>query len=327
MTRCAIGSPTSADSHYVLGSAMGPHPYPTIVRDFQRVIGDEAAAQIDERRRPAAGRRRPPAWAAGRMPLACSVGSSANQASDWSRSRPPAKASRPATTPRRWGRQHGHHPRRSYDAPAGPRRPGDGGALDLRRARLPGRWSAAFCAGLPRAGWSWPPRPTRRRSAAMRTPCTYRGHPAGARTVARASRPCRAYRRLRLVRSCCWDCPAAATRTSATWRSRHDARHGRLSANSGQAFASAREQGRLAFMPVRRRRLPGRCRRQRRSPWPPSTPVPTCSRSACPTPIRWRTASPCSARARPRWPMARTLTGRLSWSSGSPARGRTNRCW
>jgi tryptophan synthase beta chain len=34
------------DSHYVLGSAMGPHPYPTIVRDFQRVIGDEAAAQV-----------------------------------------------------------------------------------------------------------------------------------------------------------------------------------------------------------------------------------------------------------------------------------------
>jgi tryptophan synthase beta chain len=36
------------DSHYVLGSAMGPHPYPTIVRDFQRVIGDEAAAQVRE---------------------------------------------------------------------------------------------------------------------------------------------------------------------------------------------------------------------------------------------------------------------------------------
>ncbi|MDP8905229.1 MAG: pyridoxal-phosphate dependent enzyme, partial [Chloroflexota bacterium] len=35
-----------ADTHYVLGSAMGPHPYPTIVRDLQRVIGDEAAAQI-----------------------------------------------------------------------------------------------------------------------------------------------------------------------------------------------------------------------------------------------------------------------------------------
>jgi tryptophan synthase beta chain len=35
-------------THYVLGSAMGPHPYPTIVRDFQRRIGDEAAAQLQQ---------------------------------------------------------------------------------------------------------------------------------------------------------------------------------------------------------------------------------------------------------------------------------------
>jgi tryptophan synthase beta subunit len=33
-------------THYVLGSAMGPHPYPTIVRDLQRRIGDEASAQL-----------------------------------------------------------------------------------------------------------------------------------------------------------------------------------------------------------------------------------------------------------------------------------------
>ncbi|HEX3265446.1 MAG TPA: tryptophan synthase subunit beta [Candidatus Limnocylindrales bacterium] len=33
-------------THYVLGSAMGPHPYPTIVRDLQRRIGDEAAVQV-----------------------------------------------------------------------------------------------------------------------------------------------------------------------------------------------------------------------------------------------------------------------------------------
>ena len=33
-------------THYVLGSAMGPHPYPTIVRDLQRRIGDESAAQL-----------------------------------------------------------------------------------------------------------------------------------------------------------------------------------------------------------------------------------------------------------------------------------------
>jgi tryptophan synthase beta chain len=34
------------DTHYVLGSVMGPHPFPTIVRDFQSVIGREAREQI-----------------------------------------------------------------------------------------------------------------------------------------------------------------------------------------------------------------------------------------------------------------------------------------
>ncbi|MCB9076324.1 MAG: tryptophan synthase subunit beta [Anaerolineaceae bacterium] len=35
-------------THYLLGSALGPHPYPTIVRDFQRIIGVEARTQIQE---------------------------------------------------------------------------------------------------------------------------------------------------------------------------------------------------------------------------------------------------------------------------------------
>ncbi|HEX8993459.1 MAG TPA: tryptophan synthase subunit beta [Anaerolineales bacterium] len=34
------------DTHYLLGSALGPHPYPTIVREFQSVIGREARAQM-----------------------------------------------------------------------------------------------------------------------------------------------------------------------------------------------------------------------------------------------------------------------------------------
>lgn len=34
------------DTYYLLGSALGPHPYPTMVRDFQAVIGREARAQI-----------------------------------------------------------------------------------------------------------------------------------------------------------------------------------------------------------------------------------------------------------------------------------------
>jgi tryptophan synthase beta chain len=36
---------TVESTHYCLGSVMGPHPYPWMVREFQRVIGDEARAQ------------------------------------------------------------------------------------------------------------------------------------------------------------------------------------------------------------------------------------------------------------------------------------------
>ncbi len=46
-----------ADTHYLLGSALGPHPYPSMVREFQSVIGREARAQILED--------------AGRLPDAC----------------------------------------------------------------------------------------------------------------------------------------------------------------------------------------------------------------------------------------------------------------
>ncbi|NOX62698.1 MAG: tryptophan synthase subunit beta, partial [Chloroflexi bacterium] len=35
-------------THYLLGSALGPHPYPMMVRDFQRVIGEEAREQMLE---------------------------------------------------------------------------------------------------------------------------------------------------------------------------------------------------------------------------------------------------------------------------------------
>jgi tryptophan synthase beta chain len=46
-----------ADTHYIIGSVAGPHPYPTLVRDLQAVIGREARAQILERE--------------GRLPDAC----------------------------------------------------------------------------------------------------------------------------------------------------------------------------------------------------------------------------------------------------------------
>ncbi|WP_163192524.1 tryptophan synthase subunit beta [Clostridium thermarum] len=37
------------DTFYVVGSVMGPHPYPTMVRDFQKVIGEETRRQIIEK--------------------------------------------------------------------------------------------------------------------------------------------------------------------------------------------------------------------------------------------------------------------------------------
>lgn len=36
-------------THYVIGSVVGPHPYPMMVRDFQRIIGDETKEQILEK--------------------------------------------------------------------------------------------------------------------------------------------------------------------------------------------------------------------------------------------------------------------------------------
>ena len=40
---------TVDETHYVLGSAVGPHPFPQIVRDFQSVIGSESITQCQER--------------------------------------------------------------------------------------------------------------------------------------------------------------------------------------------------------------------------------------------------------------------------------------
>lgn len=37
-------------THYIIGSAIGPHPFPTIVRTFQSVIGDETKRQLQEKR-------------------------------------------------------------------------------------------------------------------------------------------------------------------------------------------------------------------------------------------------------------------------------------
>ena len=89
------------DTHYIIGSVVGPAPYPRMVRDFQSVIGREARAQMLER--------------VGRLPttvVAC-VGGGSNamgifhafvrrrRTSSWSASRRRAKGSTPGATRRR----------------------------------------------------------------------------------------------------------------------------------------------------------------------------------------------------------------------------------
>lgn len=41
---------TVEDTHYVMGSVLGPHPFPEIVRDFQSVIGSETRRQLLEKK-------------------------------------------------------------------------------------------------------------------------------------------------------------------------------------------------------------------------------------------------------------------------------------
>ena len=125
------------DTHYVIGSCVGPAPYPALVRDLQRVIGDEARAQLLERERPAARRASSPASAAARTRSACSSRSSTTPsvelvgveaAGEGLETRPPRRAAdRRRAAPRRAARLLlGDH--------AGRGGPDHRGALDLGRA-------------------------------------------------------------------------------------------------------------------------------------------------------------------------------------------------
>ena len=75
------------DTHYIIGSAAGPHPYPMLVRDFQAVIGREARAQMLERD--------------GRLPDASSPASAAAPTRSASSTRSSATRGASCTAPRR----------------------------------------------------------------------------------------------------------------------------------------------------------------------------------------------------------------------------------
>ena len=64
------------DTYYLLGSVLGPHPYPLMVREFQSVIGREARAQMSRRSSAACPTSSSPASAAAATPWASSTRSS-----------------------------------------------------------------------------------------------------------------------------------------------------------------------------------------------------------------------------------------------------------
>ncbi len=152
-------------THYIIGSCVGPAPYPAMVRDLQRVIGDEARAQILQ--------------AAGRLPdrvIACVGGGSnsigifipfvadadvrligveaAGEGIETGRHGAPLTAAGPGGP--------GAPARRLLGDHAGRGRPDPRGPLDLGRARLPRLRARARLAARPG------PRPLRWRSPTSR---------------------------------------------------------------------------------------------------------------------------------------------------------------
>ena len=139
-----------SNTFYCLGSALGPHPYPYLVRELQSIIGREARAQMLERTGASAGlrgglRRR---WLQCHRPfhafLGDAVGGDHRRGSRWSRPGLGDNAAR-----------HGHRPSRRaawhvLAAAAGRGRPGAGDAFGVRGSRLSGRGSGARAAARDR---------------------------------------------------------------------------------------------------------------------------------------------------------------------------------
>ena len=178
-------------THYVLGSAMGPHPYPTIVRDLQRRIGDEAAAQLFA--------------VEGRLPdlaLAC-VGGGSNAIGLLSRfiGEPSVRlavaeaAGDGVETGRHAAAIAGGTPGILHGSRSLMLQDRDGQVVEAHsrvgRARLPGRRAAARGARRGRPAGGRRPRPTARPWRRC-GPYPCRGHPAGARDLARDRRAAQA---------------------------------------------------------------------------------------------------------------------------------------
>ena len=201
---------TVETSHYLLGSVMGPHPYPWMVRELHRVIGDEAREQCRA--------------LVGRDPdvvTAC-VGGGSNAIGLFSGFAELPEVELVGVEPA-GGAAVGHgvpgivHGSKSYllqDEHG-----------QVRRGASRSRRGSTTRASAPSTPTSPPPAgPATRRSPTPRCSTRSRCWPAPRASSRRSSRPTRwrgcsrAQRRAGRARSCSSTCPAAATRTSPRWR-------------------------------------------------------------------------------------------------------------
>ena len=175
-------------THYLIGTVTGPHPFPEMVRDFHKLIGEEAREQVLEltgrlpRRRHRLRRRR--LQRDGHLPP---LRPGCRGAADRHRGRRRGHRVGPARGAVRLDRDARRAARRDELPHAGRRRPDRRVALDLRRARLPERRAGARLAARQRPG-RVPLRHRRHGHGGVPPAQPHRGHHPGHRVGARPGR-------------------------------------------------------------------------------------------------------------------------------------------
>ena len=243
-------------THYLIGTVTGPHPFPEMVRDFHKIIGEEAREQVLELTGRLPGRRhrlrRRRFQRDGHLPP---LRAGCRGAPDRHRGRRRGRRVRPARGAVRLDRDPGRAARRDELPHAGRRRPDRRVALDLRGPGLPERRARARLAARqrPRRVPLRHRRPRRwRRSACSAAP---RASSRPSSRPTRWSAPWRSGRSSAPTPCCSSTCPAAATRTWRPPRSTSGCWRGR-----GMTTTRARRRGGAAPLPRggprRARRLP-----------------------------------------------------------------------
>ena len=315
-----------ATTHYIIGSAVGPAPYPAIVRDLQRVIGDEARAQLLERagrlpdrvdrvRRRRLERDRHVRRRSSTTPASSS--SASRPAGEGLDDRPPRRAADRRRAPGRPARlavsailqDDEGQILEAHSISAGLDYPGSGPEHAWLRDTGRARYVAVTDDEALARSAAW--RGSRASSRRSRPPtrCTSRSQPG--RERARRGLPV-GPRRQGPRRGAGAHGGRSTGVTTADRRIRRQRRRERIAAAFARLAASARGADALPDG-----RLPGPRRRRARSARPTPTAAPTSSSSACRSPTRSPTGRSSRPPARARCAAGATVGGVLDVARGA----------